>query len=255
MRRRPDVVTARADDAVEQAAARGASTAATRQGQERAAASALDGVDRAAATIPGQDLVVPRDARERAARRQSANAPSAEELKVLQALNTPIDPAFKDTQLQDAADTLSTLIGLPVVVDKAALADAGIDYSTPVTFALKTRTTARTVLRAMLAQLGLTYVVKDGLVYVTTPLRARDYMVTKVYPVGDLVIGVWGTPFFDELANAALLLDVITGTIDPLSWDLRGGPGSVRYYPPLRALVIRQSAEVHPIIHGSLYKK
>src|SRR3712207_7541017 len=49
------------DDAVQQAEARRADMAATRQGQERSARSALDGVDRAAGSIPGDDLVVPKD--------------------------------------------------------------------------------------------------------------------------------------------------------------------------------------------------
>jgi hypothetical protein len=42
--------------------------------------------------------------------------------------------------------------------------------------------------------------------------------------------------------------------IDPDSWDIRGGPGTVRYYAPKRAIVVRQSAEVHVSLKASLYK-
>ncbi len=34
-------------------------------------------------------------------------------------------------------------------------------------------------------------------------------------------------------------------TIAPDSWDIRGGPGSIYYWRPGRALVVRQTTEVH----------
>ena len=47
---------------------------------------------------------------------------------------------------------------------------------------------------------------------------------------------------------------IIVTSIDPDSWEQRGGPGTIRYYAPTRSLVIRQSAEVHTMVKGSLYK-
>lgn len=41
------------------------------------------------------------------------------------------------------------------------------------------------------------------------------------------------------------LLDVIQDTISPESWDIRGGPGVIRYWPPGHALIVRQTGEVH----------
>ncbi len=232
-----------------------AGAAATRQEMERSALAGLGAVDRAA-VVPRDELTVPPEFKERAAKRRADTAPTAAELKILQALNTPVDAKFKDSPLQDVAETFSTLIGLPVVLDKGALDDNRLDYATPVTFGFRGRMAARTVLRALLAQLGLTYVIKDGVVFVTTSARAREFLVTKVYSLGDLVIPTWdlANPFQNEFANAAMLIEAITSTIDPLSWDFRGGAGTIRYYPPLRALIVRQSAEMQTMIRGSLYK-
>ncbi len=41
------------------------------------------------------------------------------------------------------------------------------------------------------------------------------------------------------------LVDLIQRTIAPDSWDVRGGPGSIYYWRPGRALVVRQTTEVH----------
>jgi hypothetical protein len=42
-----------------------------------------------------------------------------------------------------------------------------------------------------------------------------------------------------------LLIDLIQRTIHPESWDVNGGPGSIFYWYPGRALVIRQTGEIH----------
>jgi type II secretory pathway component GspD/PulD (secretin) len=41
------------------------------------------------------------------------------------------------------------------------------------------------------------------------------------------------------------LMDLITSTIAPQSWDARGGSGQIDYYPMGRALVIKQTPDVH----------
>lgn len=48
-----------------------------------------------------------------------------------------------------------------------------------------------------------------------------------------------------ELARAKELMDLIQATIAPDTWENSGGKGSIRYFSPVHALVIRQSGEVH----------
>ncbi|MFN0056313.1 MAG: hypothetical protein ACKV0T_29560 [Planctomycetales bacterium] len=54
------------------------------------------------------------------------------------------------------------------------------------------------------------------------------------------------------VAEAAELIDLIQSTIAPESWDVNGGRGTIRYYRPLHVLVVRQTAEVHAQIGGTL---
>lgn len=50
--------------------------------------------------------------------------------------------------------------------------------------------------------------------------------------------------------NAQQLIELIQRTINPDSWDINGGPGSIFYYSQLQCLVIRATSEVHEGIGG-----
>lgn len=237
----------------QQMIARKAEFDAIRQDKERGTLSALNSVDRAA-VMPSTDVEFPKDWKEKIARRKSDTAPTAEELRILKALDSSLDAKFKESRLEDVVDYISTLIGLPIVLDKGALDELRLTYDTPVNFAVKKPVSARAALRAMTRGLGLTYVVREGVVFITSIDRARGYLVTKTYSVGDLVVPIG---FFDpnsEALNVTLLIDTIVRMVDPESWEYRGGLGVIRYYPPTKSIVVRQSAEIHTMVKGSLYR-
>ncbi len=48
------------------------------------------------------------------------------------------------------------------------------------------------------------------------------------------------------------LVALIERTIAPEFWDVAGGPGTIVYYAPLRALVVRATSEVHHNVGGVL---
>jgi hypothetical protein len=48
------------------------------------------------------------------------------------------------------------------------------------------------------------------------------------------------------------LIRLIQRTIKPEFWDVNGGPGSIYFYRPLNALVIRATSEVHHELGGAL---
>ena len=48
------------------------------------------------------------------------------------------------------------------------------------------------------------------------------------------------------------LVDLIQRTIAPGTWDINGGLGTIRYYSPLHALVVRQTDEGHDLVGGVL---
>jgi hypothetical protein len=48
-----------------------------------------------------------------------------------------------------------------------------------------------------------------------------------------------------EADQAQQLIELIQNTIAPDTWDVRGGSGTMMYFPPAKVLVIRQTSEVH----------
>lgn len=50
--------------------------------------------------------------------------------------------------------------------------------------------------------------------------------------------------------HAQELIELIQRTISPNFWDVAGGPGSMFYYRPLMALVVRATSEVHDDVGG-----
>lgn len=48
------------------------------------------------------------------------------------------------------------------------------------------------------------------------------------------------------------LVELIRGTVAPETWDVNGGKGSMDYYAPPQALVVRQTQETHHQIGGVL---
>jgi hypothetical protein len=150
------------------------------------------------------------------------------------------------------------------MIDKPALDENQLSYDTPVSFSLKNKVATRTALRAMLNQLGLTYVVRDGVLQITSLPRARDMMVTKSYYIGDLVAvsGFFGgsTQYGLALDQAQLaqnvggIVEMITSSLDPMSWQGKGGNGTIGFNIPTMSLIVRQSAEVHMMLSRELYK-
>ena len=55
-------------------------------------------------------------------------------------------------------------------------------------------------------------------------------------------------PLADDYGNQ--LAELIQTVIAPSTWERIGGPGSIYYYRPSRALVVRQTGEVHDQIGG-----
>lgn len=53
-------------------------------------------------------------------------------------------------------------------------------------------------------------------------------------------------------SNANDLIELIQRTIKPEHWDVNGGPGTIFFYQPLNALVIRASTEIHSDVGTSL---
>jgi uncharacterized protein YecT (DUF1311 family) len=184
---------------------------------------------------------------------------TAREQALLKALDSPIDAQFRNKPFEDVIQSLSSAIGQPILLDKSSLQDAQLESNTPVSLNLPRGTAARTALRKLLQDNGLTYIIKDDAIQVLTLERARHTLITRVYYLGDIVGGlglpggaaVWG-PFLDNLQlqqNVQQVIDMVK-KIDPLSWQDEHGLGTVIYHPPSMSLIVRQTAEFHAKMSG-----
>jgi type II secretory pathway component GspD/PulD (secretin) len=121
-------------------------------------------------------------------------------------LSLPVNMNFKEATLYDVLNDLRAWQQVNIVVDEQALAEENISLSQTVTIQLE-QVSLKTALGLMLANLRLTYVVKDGVIQVTTPAHAKGKQVTVTYQVADLVIPIENfgpppSPFADGTAAA-----------------------------------------------------
>lgn len=191
------------------------------------------------------------------------NVLTAKEKAILTALNSPVKAEWRNTRFEDVIESLSTASNQVIVVDRRALEERNVTSDTAITFSAPRAINMRTALRKILSDQGLTYVIRDEVIYVTTPEKAREMMTTRTYYVSDLVnSGVFadGTRFHPvitaqaKMETAKMIVDMIKQSIDPLSWQGEGGAGTVTFSPLVDAIIVRQSAEVHMLLKGGLLK-
>jgi hypothetical protein len=205
-------------------------------------------------TLPASDYDLPPDWLEKSKKRSPAAKLTAQEKALLEALNKPVTVDYNMDTFQSVLDHLSKQLGQTILIDKQALEEANVTYDTPITLRFNKPVSARTALKRVLADLGLTYVIRKENIEVTTVARAREMLTTRTYYLGDLM-GV-GNPLLPAVVNQFQMMETI-GTIinmiqgiDPESWEGRGGPGTISFDPVRMSLVIKQSAEVHYMING-----
>lgn len=221
---------------------------------------AMNNVDRAA-LASGNDMEFPKDWATRVAKREAGMMPatSKKEKEILAALNKDYTVDYKGTGFFDAIEHLSTALGVPILLDKNSLADALVTSDTQVNFSIK-GIKGRTILRKVLGEVGLAYIIKDETIQVVTERQAKETMVTKTYFLGSLIAGGpltnsnlrWmpGISQFEALQNVLSITNLIQTTVDPPSWQANGGPGTISFHAPSMSLVIRNSAEVHGMMGG-----
>lgn len=121
------------------------------------------------------------------------DAKRAAELKILLALNNPVTVEFKETPLSDVMEFFGELLNVPVHIDEIAITDEGIPLDEPITFQAK-EIAARSALEMMFEHLGITWVIRDEVLELTSELAATERLVTVVYDVSDLVFLVKQSP-------------------------------------------------------------
>lgn len=159
--------------------------------------------------------------------------------KKIYAARLKIIPQFTclDEPLGDALRQLRKQVSVEIDADWPVLEEVGIGLDTLVTVDLTGRN-LQTVLHRLLHPLELTWVIQDDAIWVTTRDEAAAHLTARVYDVVDLYEPDYG---IDPL------IDLITATVSPDSWDEAGGPGALDLMNSrgIRALVVSQTMLVH----------
>ncbi len=158
--------------------------------------------------------------------------PQHQELR--QKLGATVTVDFRNTPLKTAVEQLADQAKIDIRLDVRALDDVGIRERQPVTLKLSDRK-LEMVLQALAANLELTWMLRDGILWITTSEEAETHLKTAVYDVRDLCRN-------DDESLA--LLEALTSQTNPESWDDVGGPGAMEFARP-GVLVVSTVERIH----------
>lgn len=215
---------------------------------------AMRQIEEAGIPITG-DLVFPSDWAEKSKRRSPGAKMSEREKSLLKALSTPMNLTVEGENFEYFLAAMEKQLGVSLLVDRPAVEAAGIRMDTPVT--IKARNwTGRTVLKKVLSDLGLSYIIRSEEIQVTTAERTRETLVTRSYYIGDLlgISNLQLPPWYNQQQFAhtlASIIESIKSQVDPRSWQPEGA-GSIVFEPLSMSLIIRQTAEIHFLLGGAL---
>ena len=162
------------------------------------------------------------------------NKPTAasEEETIRRALRKQIEIDFNETPLDEVVEHLKKLLKIEIQLHKRSLGDEGLDIDTPISFQVS-GISAAAAMDLMLRDLDLTYTIKDNYLQILTESAEEELSLSvKLYDVADLV---------DDHDGFDLLIEAITSTISPESWDIVGGPGCIASFnnAGMRVIAVR----------------
>jgi hypothetical protein len=183
-------------------------------------------------------------------KRSKAIKMTAAEKAIMKALESSLDVDYSKATFEEVLDQLRKKLKVTITADKKALEEASVTYESEIN--LKLRASTRTVLKRLLSDLGLTYVIKDEAIQITTPERAKEMTTTRTYYLGDLaaVVDLRLDPFTRQalmMQQVNNIISMITTQVDRQSWKVNNpeAPGVIVFDPITFSLVVKQTAEMH----------
>ena len=166
------------------------------------------------------------------------------EAAILQALSKRITVNFEDTPLLDVVSHLKNELGLEILIDEVALDEEGLDTDTLIVRDFVDMR-ATSLLEFLLEPLGLTYVIRNDVLWITSQVVADEIVDTRIYDVGGLIRSERG---FEWLTEA--IKEVTSGLWE--EYDGTGGTMTGFESEGVRMLVIRQSWQMQQEIRKFL---
>lgn len=166
--------------------------------------------------------------------RQTFILDSAQNQRIRERLRENVSVDFEDTPLTEAMETLSQATGISIRLEPQSLRDEGIRVREPLTLSLEERQ-LDTVLAAAFHNLGLTWRIDDGVLWITTGTTAAYDLKTAVYDVRDLCRD-------NDESNS--LMDAIQSATSGEWMDIDGIGGEISF-PKSGVMVVRQTEQLH----------
>lgn len=150
----------------------------------------------------------------------------------MQAKSISLD--VREVPLHEFIETLSKQANVPMSLDNAALQEMGLSRNAKVTIQAK-NLSASSVLDLALQKYGLTYVPREDGIEITSREERDSILHVRTYSLTALLQ--------DSSGTIERWQEIITGNLAKESWEVLGGPGSVRAFG--NSLVVSQTEEVH----------
>lgn len=177
---------------------------------------------------------------------------AAEDEAVFQALAKRKAWKFSGAPLAAVQAEFTHALGINVVLDRRALELAGATLETTISLDLR-EASARTALDLVCREAALAWLVRDGLLCVTTPEAVEQAIETRVYDVATICPTVDGEgielPYIPDS-----MFEMITSVVAPTSWTATGGYGGLNEFTSdnVQGLVIPQTFRNHESIEQLL---
>ena len=141
---------------------------------------------------------------------------------------------LNETSFDQVLKMLEKELGFKLIISKATMEEVRITYESKLTYQIPRNVTKRTLLKSVLAEMGLTYILKGELVQVVSFIQAKSEMRIGILDISTMVRS--GNNIND-------MVKMIKSIVEPDSWDTSGGTGTITVQPP-GTLIIKNSAEV-----------
>ena len=165
--------------------------------------------------------------------RQTFTLDPPQHIALRQKLQEKMDINFREVPLFRAVQKLAQQSGTDIRLDLNALRDQGIRERQPVSLVLADRK-LNTILPVLLRNLRLTWILRDGVMWITTEESAARQQKTAIYDVRDLCR--------NKRESAALANAIINQTKGP--WQDTDGVGGIILFAKNGTMVVRQTENV-----------
>lgn len=174
------------------------------------------------------------------------------EAKIEAALSGKVSVDVTDQPLNEVVKSLANQAQITFVITRK-IEDAGVLRDQPVTMTLK-NVSLRSVLRNLLGNLNLTYMIKDEVLKITTveDVVSPENVLMRVYPVKDLVATGKKSPNGESELRFNALEDFVQLGIEPDAWSDVGGAGSAMGFHNSASLVVSNRRDIHERVSSLL---